>query len=384
MKAVNPLHAGAWALWLLAVIAALAGTRNPIYLGLLLAWIAVVWWTAKSVAGIMNSERAVPLSPLRFGVFVVSVSAVFNASMIQSGDHVLFSLPDGLPLIGGPFTLEAMVYGALNGLVLTGLYAAFLLVNRVLPVRDMVRLVPRAYHSVAIVVSIAVTFVPTTLRQFQQIREAQAVRGHRVRGLRGWLPLLIPLLTGGMERALQLAEAMMSRGYSSTGSRGYGGMGARGAASTERSAGGVWTRAGLAAGLALFTGGLLVRLAWGYGVAGGLLAGVGAVLVVASVWRAGRSVPHTVYRPAPWRSVDWLVVAGASVTAGVFLLPLPGLDRSSLFYYPYPSLEIPEFSLWIGMSTWGLLAPAVVLMAVGMRTSPGDGDILHAEDGHSR
>ncbi len=282
MKAVNPLHAGAWALWLLAVIAALAGTRNPIYLGLLLAWIAVVWWTAKSVAGIMNSERAVPLSPLRFGVFVVSVSAVFNASMIQSGDHVLFSLPDGLPLIGGPFTLEAMVYGALNGLVLTGLYAAFLLVNRVLPVRDMVRLVPRAYHSVAIVVSIAVTFVPTTLRQFQQIREAQAVRGHRVHGLRGWLPLLIPLLTGGMERALQLAEAMMSRGYSSTGSRGYGGMGARGAASTERSAGGVWTQAGLAAGLALFTGGLLVRLAWGYGVAGGLLAGVGAVLVVAS------------------------------------------------------------------------------------------------------
>ena len=55
-----------------------------------------------------------------------------------------------------------------------------------------------------------------------------------------------------------------------------------------------------------------------------------------SVWTAGRSVPHTVYRPSPWRSVDWLVVAGALVTAAVFLLPLPGLDRSSLFYYPYP------------------------------------------------
>ena len=82
----------------------------------------------------------------------MSVSAVFNALMIQAGDHVLFSLPDRLPLFGGPFTLEGLVYGALNGLVLTGLYAAFLLVNQALPVRDMVRLAPRAYHSVAIVV----------------------------------------------------------------------------------------------------------------------------------------------------------------------------------------------------------------------------------------
>ena len=359
MNGVNPLHAGTWAVWLLAVIAALAVTRNPIYIGLILGWIALVWWVAKNVAKIMNPERAVPLSPLRFGIVVVSVSAIFNALMVQAGTVVLFRLPASLPLVGGAFTLEAMVFGALNGLVLTGLYAVFLLVNRVLPVRDMVRLVPRAYYSVGIVVSIAVTFVPATLRQFEQIREAQAVRGHRVKGLRSWLPLLLPLLTGGMERALQLAEAMTARGFA-------------GADSARPHA---WAQAGLVTGLALFTGGLLLRLAWGYQTAGLLLAATGGALVVGAVWAAGRGHPHTVYRPAPWRTQDWLVVAGALVTAVVFLLPLPGLDRSSLFYSPYPSLNEPAFSVWIGISTWGLLAPAFVMLAMGMRSSAGSGEL---------
>lgn len=346
----RPLHAGAWAIWLLGVMAALAVTRNPIYLGLILAWIAVVWWTAKSVAGVINPERAVPLSPLRFGAFVVVVSAVFNALMIQSGDHVLFRLPRALPLIGGAFTMEALVYGALNGLVLTGLYAAFLLVNRVLPVRDMVRLVPKAYYSVAIVVSIAVTFVPTTLRQYRQVQEAQALRGSQIRGVRAWLPLVVPLLTGGMERALQLAEAMTARGF----------------ASADEDTVPVRAQAALVGGLALFTGGLLLRLAWGVLAIGGLMAGAGVVLVLFALWRAGRRQVHTVYRPAPWRAQEWLVTMGALVTGAVFLLPLPGLDRSSLFYYPYPSLPVPDLSLAIGVATWGLLGPALVMMATGM------------------
>jgi energy-coupling factor transport system permease protein len=355
VNGVNPLHAGAWGAWLLAAVAALSVTRNPIYLGLILAWIAAVWWVAEHMAGIMNPERAVPLSPFRFGLFVVCVSAVFNALMIGAGESVLFRLPDWLPLVGGAFTLEALVYGAMNGVVLTGLYAALLLVNRVLPVRDIVRLVPRAYHSVAIVVSIAVTFVPETMRQFEQIREAQAVRGHRVQGIRGFLPLLLPLLTGGMERALRLAEAMTARGYAS-------------AAVQESHA---RTQAGLVIGLVLFTVGLLLRLVWGALFSGALLAVVGALLVMASLWITGSAVPHTVYRPAPWRAVDWLVVAGAALTAVVFLLPLPGMERSSLYYYPYPSLTMPELSIWIGVATWGLLMPAVVMMWTEMRAPTG-------------
>jgi len=345
------IHAGAWAMWLAAVVAALAVGRNPIYLALILAWIAATWVAAKYVAGALDAERAVPLSPLHFGLFVVSVSALFNGLMVHVGDAVLVRLPDALPLIGGPVTLEALLYGALNGLALTGLYAAFILVNQALPVREMVRLAPRAYYSIAVVVSIAAAFVPTTLRQYRQIREAQAVRGQRVQGLRSWLPLLLPLLTGGLERALQLAEAMTARGFA-------------GASTPTHD---VWTQVSLIAGIALAAAGLLLRLVWGMSALGLATALVGAALVAGAVWAAGRRHPQTVYRPAPWRMREWAVAGGAVLTAAFFVLPLPGLDRSSLFFYPYPSLTPPGFSLWIGMSTWGLLPPALAMVGPALR-----------------
>ena len=39
------------------------------------------------------------------------------------------------------------------------------------------------------------------------------MRGNRMQGLRSWLPLFLPLLVGGIERSLQLAEAMTARGF---------------------------------------------------------------------------------------------------------------------------------------------------------------------------
>ena len=93
--------------------------------------------------------------------------------------------------------MEALVYGALNGATIAGLFAAFAVINRVVPVRSLIRVIPRAYYSVAVVASIAITYVPTTRRQFQQIREAQAIRGHRMRGVRSGCPWPCPCSPAG-------------------------------------------------------------------------------------------------------------------------------------------------------------------------------------------
>jgi energy-coupling factor transport system permease protein len=197
------MHPVAWMLWLVGVLIALSVTRNPLYLVLVLGCVGI---TLASLRG--RTQRVaptMPVSPVRFGLLVVALSALFNAGTAHVGRGVLVRLPEVLPLIGGPVTLEALVFGALNGLVLTGIYTAFVVLNQALPVRSLIRFIPRAFFPVAVVVSIALSFAPTTLRHFQQIREAQAIRGHRVRGLRDWLPLFLPLLVGGLERALQLA-----------------------------------------------------------------------------------------------------------------------------------------------------------------------------------
>jgi energy-coupling factor transport system permease protein len=332
----HPFHPLAWTAWIAAIVVILTLTRNPLYLALVIGAVAVVGWRC----GRGEDTPAPLLSPLRFGLVVVTTAALFNMAMVHVGTTVIFTLPAWIPLLGGAWTLEALVYGALNGLALAGLFAAFTVINRVVPVRALLRLTPRAFYPVAVVVSIAVTFVPTTIQQIQQIREAQAVRGHRLRGVRSWLPLIVPLLEGGMERSLQLAEAMVARGFASGGEV------------QER-----WPQLLVLAGFVAIVAGWLLQLAWRQPLGGGALLGVGAVALLVGLWRAGRRHPHTVYRPDRWHTHDWLVVAGALLAMAVYLLPI--FDRSTIYYYPYPALSWPAFDWRIGLATLGLLAPAL-------------------------
>jgi energy-coupling factor transport system permease protein len=333
------IHAVAWLVWLAAIVTIATLTRNPWYLGVTLLWILVTETVAR---GRPLLGRAAPLwSPLRFGLFVIPLAAIFNALTVHVGVTELWRLPLNWPLLGGAITLEAMLYGALNGLALTVLFGAFAVANRMLSLRAIIHLIPRTYYPVAVVAAIALTFVPVTLQQWQQIREAQAIRGHQLRGAASWLALWLPLLTGGMERALQLAEAMTARGFA-------------GGAAKQSTA----QQAALIGGLAVLLGGLLLYTVWGQRMAGLLLMLGGAGLVLALLYTLGRQHPHTRYRPMPWQMRDWVVVCGALVTMLAFLLPIPG--RDTIYYTPYPALTPPTLAWTLGIALWGLLAPAAV------------------------
>lgn len=341
-------HSGAWLAWLGGVLAVTMATRNPWYLGLLLLWVGLVTLVANRRVAARERGGGASFPPTipvwRFALVVIPVAAIFNGLFVHAGETMLFTIPQSIPVIGGDVTLEALVYGALNGVILVALFAAFLLFNRVTPVRDLIRLAPRAYYPVAVTVAVAITFVPVTLRQAAQIREAQAIRGSTLRGVRGWLPLFLPLLSGGLERALMLAEAMVARGF------------AAGGGTT-----GLLPQAGMIVGIVLVLVGWLLRLLWGAPTLGAALLLVGIALVALAIWRAGRATPRTTYRPAPWGAREWSVALAALATALLFLLPLP-VDRSSLFYTPYPLFTLPPWSPLFGFATWGLLAPAFVLL----------------------
>jgi energy-coupling factor transport system permease protein len=336
------LHPVAWVGWATGVVIALTVTRNPWCLALILAIVGLLLLQEQRTTR-SEAEAAVPgvqISVLRFGLLVVMTSAIFNMLMVHVGQYVLWTVPLAVPLIGGPWTLEALLYGALNGFVLAGLFATFTVLHRVLPVRSMLRLVPRAYYPVAVVMSIAVTFAPSALLQIQQVREAQAVRGHRMAGVRSWLPLLVPLLEGSLERSMQLAEAMVARGF------------AAGEAVADRR-----PQVLVLLGMASWLLGWLLRLAWQQEAAGWALLVAGIALLVGGLWLAGRRHPHTVYRPDTWHWRDAAVIGAATVAASAYLVPWPGLDRSPLFYYPYAALVWPALSPAILLATLGFAAP---------------------------
>src|SRR5215207_6093686 len=154
------IHPLAWVGWLVAVLATLSAGRNPLHLVLVLLCIAVV----EAAIPAMADRRTAPITPLRFALTVTAISAILNALSVRYGDTVLLRLPEWLPLLGGAVTLEALVFGALSGLTLAGLFVAFIVAQRSLPTSALVGLIPRAFYPLAVVAAIAITFVPTTLR----------------------------------------------------------------------------------------------------------------------------------------------------------------------------------------------------------------------------
>jgi energy-coupling factor transport system permease protein len=330
------LDARVWLLWALTTLVAASSTRNPLYTVLLALVAAVVGTVCAPRDG---GQRAV-FSPFRFAAVALPLSALFNALTVHFGQTALFRLPDWLPLLGGPVTLEAFVFGVQNGLVLTVIFAGFAVFNQATPVRDLVGLAPRAFHEAGVVISIALTFAPQTMRSLNRIRQAQAVRGYRMRGLRDWPPIVVPLLISGLERSMGLAEAMVARGY--------------GAVSDQTQP--LHRSAGLALGLLTLLGGWLTFLFWpAWREAGiGLMVGGGA-LIVGMVWLAGRAVHHTVYRPRRWTVRDTLAVAGCGLTLAIILT-----QREALYYSPYPRLTFPIFDPLVGLGLLGLLTPAIV------------------------
>jgi energy-coupling factor transport system permease protein len=325
-----------WLFWTLTVLVTASSTRNPLYVVILL-----LVTTGVGVACASDRNRQAPLSPLRFAAVAVPFSVLFNGLTAHFGDTTLFHLPEWLPLLGGAVTLEGLIFGATNGLVLTIIFGGFAVFNQVAPVRDLMRLLPRAFHEVSVVLSIALTFIPQTTRSLERIREAQAVRGRRVRGLRDWLPIFVPLLVSGLERSMGLAEAIVARGY---------GAGSEQGQSLRR-------QGLLALGLLALLWGWLARLflpSWKI-VAWGAMIG-GAALIVGVIWLAGRNVSHTAYRARRWTARDTLAALGCGLTLAVALM-----QKEALYYSPYPLLTLPAFDPLIGLGLLGLLAPATAI-----------------------
>ncbi|MGD2105133.1 MAG: energy-coupling factor transporter transmembrane component T [Anaerolineae bacterium] len=333
-----------WLLWALTTLVAASSTRNPLYVVILLLITTVVGETCAAGEG-----RRAPLSSLSFAGVAVPLSALFNALTVHLGDTVLLHLPNWLPLLGGTVTLEALTFGAVNGLVLTAIFGAFSVFNQVTPVRDLIKLTPRAFHEGGVVLSIALTFIPQTTRSLKRIREAQAVRGHQVRGVRDWLPIVVPLLVSGLERAMGLAEAMVARGYGAVTSKDQP----------------LRTQGILAVGLLALLAGWLAYLftaAWRVLAVATMV--TGATVIGIALWLTGRAVHHTVYRPRPWNASGTFAVLGCALTLAVALT-----QRERLYYSPYPLLGLPEFDPFVGLALLGLLIPAVLTLAFKERAN---------------
>lgn len=329
-------NAQAWTVWLLSAAILTLFTRNPLYLVIILLVARIV----QNSCG--EDEGVARISFWRLSAVIFLFSVLFNLLLVHVGQTVLLQLPQNLWLVGGPLTLEAAIYGAISALILITLLAVFMTYNSIVSTSDLIAMAPRALANVGVVVLIAVNYVPETLTHLDRVREAQALRGHRVHGLRDWQPILIPLLIGGLERSLNLAETMVARGYGATSNRQLS----------------VGTRVLLLAGLMFFFGGWLVSFQ--YALPGWLLVLAGAGVLAYTYIDQGRHTRRTRYKEVRWEPQDWLLVIFSLLPLALLILPFPGVNGESASYTPYVVARIPEFDPLIGLALTLLAAPAIM------------------------
>jgi energy-coupling factor transport system permease protein len=277
---------------------------------------------------------------VRMAIIFAVVGTIFNVLTYHGGDRELFVLPDSLPIVGGAVTFNALLYGVLSGLALLILVLVGTTAGALINWSELLRRLPNRLMPIAVAGTVAFAFVPQTAHAFQQIRESQLARGHRIRGARDLVPLLVPLLTLGLERAISLSESMESRGF--------------GAPTGSKATNAGWKRAGAIVSLTcIVLAGYF--LAVGRSGAAALALVIGLGLFAVSL-RGGES-HRTILRKSPLRTRDWIVFA-TSAAAFVVIFVVLAVDPGALRYEPYPSVTIPRVNIVLLLAIAMLMAPA--------------------------
>ena len=340
-----------WLAWLAAALVVTGLANNPLYLLLALLAATLVFLICHEDTPLARAYRLFFLlgAALWVSYIVFSVVTVGGAR----GRTMLITLPAltlppllGGVTLGGALTAEDLAWGAVRGLRVWTLMVIFGTFNALVDHYRMLRLAPRSLFHAGLAVTIAVTFVPQTLRAMAEIVESQRVRGHRFRGPRSFLPVVSPLLASSLEKSIQLAEALDARGYGRT-----------------RTADVLLGRRqlGLIAGLLLIGAGLFAWLYYGPGAALPALAllAAGVAALVLALRALGRLVPRTIYRRERWRRRDSFVcLAALGCVIGWAALRVTG--GGGLIYNPYPTLSLPPFDPVAGLLAALLAAPALV------------------------
>ncbi|MFZ0217011.1 MAG: energy-coupling factor transporter transmembrane component T, partial [Candidatus Dormiibacterota bacterium] len=142
-------------------------------------------------------------------------ATLLTFALSHLGATVLFALPDAWPALGGPWTLEALGYGVLSGVLLATAVLAVAPLSLLIEPHELLGALPSGLDRTGAALSASLNLVPAIARSVRATAEAQRLRGWRPGGPRSWGEVVVPVVLTSIEDSIQLAEAMEARGYAS-------------------------------------------------------------------------------------------------------------------------------------------------------------------------
>jgi energy-coupling factor transport system permease protein len=167
--------------------------------------------------------------------------------------------------------------------------------------------VPSVLYELGVVVTVSLSFAPQATVNAQRVRDARRLRGRPSRGLAGARGLAMPVLEGALDRSLDLAASMDSRGYGRRGNV---------PARSRR----VATAATLGGVFAITVGMFGVLEETAPRVLGLPMLFVGSALCAASFAIAKSGAYRSKYRPDRWRWPELVTVAAGITTLVTFVV----------------------------------------------------------------
>ncbi len=134
--------------------------------------------------------------------------------------RVLFTLPQiQLPeflvgiRLGGQVTEQRLQSTFNEATLLAALILTFALANSLSNPHSLLKVLPRRFYGIGLASVIATSVAPQAARSISRVRAAKRLRGQSGNGLRSWRRVAIPVLEDSLERSIDLASSLESRGY---------------------------------------------------------------------------------------------------------------------------------------------------------------------------
>ena len=214
MQLVHPL---VWWLWALLLAAFVIRTDNALIATAVVCALTLVVLKLKSKsywsgAFALSAKLAVSIIAIRIGFAILIGVPMPGTVLFQIPEITLPSWMVGIR-IGGPVTSQRLTTAVTEALMIATLILLCGAASSLASPHRLIRSLPKAMFNLGVTLSVATSVLPQTVKSVARIQSAKRLRGQNIRGLRAWRGIALPLLEESLERALDLATAMESRGY---------------------------------------------------------------------------------------------------------------------------------------------------------------------------